>query len=575
MAIRHVDIFRQTESERSRAVEASVMKKNLWLRAVAAAGLLAISCSQAATAAAPAEAGERLGTVSFPVSCAPAVQPQFNRGVALLHDFWYAEARPQFERILKTDPGCSMAHWGIAMSTFHQIWDRPDEATMAAGWQQIEAARRHPAGTARERAYIDALGLFFQPGPAKYQTRIDAYSAAMGELYASHPEDVDAGAFYALSLLAAISPSDTSLSHERKAMAVLSPLWAKYPDHPGLVHYIIHACDNPTLAPEGLAAARAYGKVAPSGPHAVHMPGHIFARLGLWQEDIAANTASVEASEAAEARHESGWMDQFHSDDFLSYAYLQSGQEGKARSVVEAADAAITHYESMPGMTGGEYMVGMFPYYRIKLPMFIDLETRDWAGTLKLEAIAGAPPWTQEWLYWARAIAAGHLHRAAEAGHDLSAYDALIAEVRKSRYAYFAEGTGAKIARGEIVAWAAFADGQLAQALAQMRESADLQDRVGQGEVDIPAREMLADMLLESHRPKEALAEYQQSLKLSPNRFNALYNAGRAAEVAGDAATARHYFAALLKSTDGGAHSTRPEIAYARKLLAGPTLSRN
>jgi tetratricopeptide (TPR) repeat protein len=546
---------------------------NAWLRTVAAACALALPCSQAPLAVVPAETGERLGTVSFTVSCAPAVQASFNRGVALLHDFWYAEVRPQFERILKSDPGCSMAHWGIAMSTFHQIWDRPDQATMAAGWQQIDAARKHPAGTARERAYIDALGRFFAPGPSDYQTRIDAYSAAMGELYAAHPEDVDAGAFYALSLLAAIAPSDTSLGHEHKAMAVLAPLWARYPDHPGLVHYIIHSCDNPTLAPEGLAAARAYGRIAPSGPHAVHMPGHIFARLGLWQEDIAANTASVEASRAAEARHESGWMDQFHSDDFLVYAYLESGQEGKARSVVEASDAAIAHYESMPGMTGGDYMTGMFPYYRVKLPMFIDLETRDWAGTLKLEAIEGAPPETQAQVYWARSIAAGHLHRAAEARHELSAYDALMAEVRKGRHAYLAEGTGAKIERGEILGWMAFADGRLAQAVGQMRESADLQDRVGQGEVDIPAREMLADMLLEANQPQQALAEYQRSLALSPNRFNGLYNAGRAAEAAGDAATARRYFAALLKSTEDGAHSSRAEIAHAREFLATARLA--
>jgi tetratricopeptide (TPR) repeat protein len=544
------------------------VRPNAWLTIVAAGCVLALPCSQAALAAVPAQAGERLGTVSFPVSCAPAVQPGFNRGVALLHDFWYAEARPQFERILNSDPGCSMAHWGIAMSMFHQIWDRPDQATLAAGWQQIDAARKHPAATVRERAYIDALGKFFRPGPSDYQRRIDAYSAAMGELYAAHPEDVDAGAFYALSLLAAIAPTDTSLGQERKAMAVLTPLWAKYPDHPGLVHYIIHACDNPSLAPEGLAAARAYGRIAPSGPHAVHMPGHIFARLGLWQEDIAANTASVEASRAAEARHESGWMDQFHSDDFLVYAYLQSGQEDKARSVVAASDAAIAHYESMPGMTGGDYMTGMFPYYRVKLPMFVDLETRDWTGTLQLEAIAGAPPETQAQVYWARAIAAGHLHRAAEARHDLAAYDALMADVRKGRHAYFAEGTGAKIERGEILGWVAFADGQLANALGQMRESADLQGRVGQGEVDIPAREMLADMLLQANRPKEALVEYQRSLKLSPNRFDGLYNAGRAAEAAGDAATARGYFAALLNSTGDGEHSSRPEIAHARDFLA-------
>jgi tetratricopeptide (TPR) repeat protein len=551
------------------------VKVNRWGKALAAACVLAVPLSQDGLASAPVGADERLGTVSFPVSCAPAVQASFNRGVALLHDFWYEEARPQFERIAKSDPGCSMAHWGIAMSLFHQIWDRPDEATMAAGWRQIAAAREHPAGSARERQYIAALGKFFQPGPGDYQVRIDAYSAAMGELYAAHPEDVDAGAFYALSLLAAITPSDTSLEQQRKAMAVLSPLWTKYPDHPGLVHYIIHSCDNPTLAPEGLAAARAYGKIAPSGPHAVHMPGHVFARLGLWQEDIAANTASVEASRAAEARHESGWMDQFHSDDFLVYAYLQAGEEGNARSVVAASDAAIAHYESMPGMAPDHYMKGMFPYYRVKLPLFVDLETRDWTETLKLQAIPGAPPETQTQVYWARAVAAGHLHRAAEAQHDLSAYDALMDEVRKGRHAYYAEGTGWKIERGELLAWAAFADGRLAEALAHMRASADLQDRVGQGEVDIPAREMLADMLLEANRSKEALTEYQRALKLSPNRFNGLYNAGRAAEAAGDPTAARRYFAALLVSTEDGAHSARPEIAHAKELLAKETPGRN
>jgi tetratricopeptide (TPR) repeat protein len=549
------------------------MKTNAWLGAVAAGCLAAVSLSSSA-AGAPSGTQEHLGTVSFPVSCAPAVQSSFNRGVALLHDFWYEEARPQFERILKSDPGCSMAHWGIAMSVFHQIWDRPNEATMALGWREMEAAEAHPAGTARERDYIAVLGEFYRPGPDDYQSRIDAYSEAMGKLYAAHPEDVDAGAFYALSLLAAETPSDTSLNQERRAMKVLAPLWARYPDHPGLIHYIIHACDTPSLAPEGLAAARAYGKVASSGPHAAHMPGHIFARLGLWQEDIAANVASVKASDVAQAHHENGWMDQFHSDDFLVYAYLQSGQEGKARSTVAAASAAIAHYDSMPGMSEGnpdDYMEGMFPYYRVKLPIFVDLETRDWTRTLEVEPIHGAPPDTQTIVYWARAIAAGHLHRAAEAHRALEGYDGLIAQVLKGRHAYGAQGIGHRITRGEILAWAAFADGQSEQALKDMREAADLQDRVGQGEVDIPAREMLADMLLESRRPKEALAEYRRSLELSPNRFNGLYNAGRAAEAAGDPRAARQYFAALLKATDDGAHSTRPEIGHAKAFLAGLT----
>jgi tetratricopeptide (TPR) repeat protein len=544
------------------------MKSAARFSRIAASWSVSVMLSSAALADSPAAVTERLGTVSFPVSCAPSEQGSFNRGIALLHDFWYAEARPQFERILKSDPHCSMAHWGIAMSVFYQIWDRPDEATMTLARRELAAAQKPPAATAREREYIAALYQFFKTGSGGYQARIDSYSTAMRKLYATHPDDVDAGAFYALSLLAAKTPEDTGIEPEEKAMTMLEPLWTKYPDHPGLVHYIIHACDNPTLAPKGLAAARAYGKVAPSGPHAVHMPGHIFARLGLWQEDIAANSASVAASRAAEARHESGWMDQFHSDDFLVYAYLQSGQEQKAASVITEATAAINHYKNMPDMSPDNFMVGMFPYYEVKLPIFVDLETRDWKTALALQPVRGAPPVTQTLVYWARSIAAGRLHQADEARRDLAAYDALIVEIRKGTHAYYAEGTGAKIIRGEMLAWSAFAAGNLEKALAEMRESADLQDRVGQGEVDIPAREMLADILLDADRPREALTEYQRSLKYSPNRFNGLYGAGRAAEASGDQASARRYFTALLAATDDGAQSNRPEIAHAKGIIA-------
>ena len=529
-----------------------------------ASGVLAVA-SSGAPAATATPLVERLGTVSFHASCKPAAQAGIDRGVALLHDFWYEEAVPQFQRVLKIDPECAIAHWGVAMGVFHQIWDRPDGTANATGWAELKAAGEHPARTSREREYVAALADFYRPGPDEYEARITRYSSAMGRLYAAHPADVDAAAFYALSLLAAKASNDTSLDQERAAMAVLSPLWVKYPDHPGLVHYIIHACDNPTLAADGLAAARAYGKVAPSGPHAVHMPGHIFSRLGLWSEDIAANTASVEASRSAEARHESGWMDQFHSDDFLVYAYLQSGQEGKARATADEAAAVITRYETMAGMAPEHYMTGMFPYYRMKLPVFVGLETRDWARVIEIDPIRDSPPDTQTQVYWARAIAAGHLHRAAEARTDLTTFDTLIDEMRNGRLAYVARGTGAKIRRGEILAWSEFADGKVEQAIASIRESADLQDKVGQGEVDIPAREMLADMLLEAKRPAEALVEYRQALKLSPGRFNGLYGAGTAAEAAGDVAAAQTYYAALLQTSGG---SPRPEIAHAREFMS-------
>jgi tetratricopeptide (TPR) repeat protein len=515
--------------------------------------------------AAQAENGadEQLGKVSFAVSCSASVRAPFNRGVALLHDFWYDEARPQFERIAERDPHCAMAHWGIAMSLFHQIWDRPDDHAMARGRTQMQAARAHPAKTARERAYVAALSGFFAADKRDYRARVGGYAAAMAGLHRRYPHDIDAAAFYALSLLAAEAPDDTSLNQQHQAMRVLNPLFAAYPDHPGVVHYIIHACDTPSLAPDGLAAAKHYGEIAASAPHAVHMPGHIFARLGLWQADIEANRASVAASQAADARHQSGAMDQFHSDDFLLYAYLQSGNDAGAKAVLADAVAALDHFEAMPNMAD-HYMTGMFPYYRTEMPIFFDLEMRDWGSVSALQPITGAPPETQTLTYWARTIAASHLHQAQQARADLAEYDSLMEKVRKGRHAYYADSTGGRIQRGEMLAWVAFAEGNSADALKHMRESAELQDKVGQGEVDIPAREMLADMLLEFGQPREALIEYQQALRLSPNRFNGLYNAGRAAEALGDRVQAKRYYAALLESTDQGSRSTRPEFDHVK-----------
>src|ERR1700733_2551318 len=516
--------------------------------------------------------GERLGEVSFPVSCSASVRAPFSRGVALLHDFWYDEAQPQFERIAKADPDCAVAHWGIAMSVFPQIWGRPDPDATKLGRAELQAARAHPAKTAREREYIAALSDFYEPVMSAYHVRVERYSAAMAKLYARYPEDTDAGAFYALSLLAAEAPNDTSLAQEHRAMAVLNPLFAKHPDHPGVVHYIIHACDTPSLAKDGLAAARHYGEIAPSGPHAVHMPGHIFARLGMWQADIDANRGSVAASQAAEAQGESGAMDQFHSDDFLLYAYLQSGQDAAAKALMADAAAAITHFEAMPNMAD-HYMVGMFLYFRAKFPVIFDLEMRDWKSAAALEPISGAPPQTQTMTYWARAIAAGHLRQAQQARAALAEYDALHEQIRKGPQAYLADSMGTRISRGEMLGWAAFAEGNAAEAQKTMRDSADLQDKVGQGEVDIPAREMLADMLMELGMPREALAEYQKALQLSPNRFNGLYNAGRAAEALGDAAQARSYYLALLESTGNGAHTSRPELDHVKAFASSTALA--
>lgn len=510
---------------------------------------------------------ERLGTVSFAVSCAPGTQPFFDRGVALLHDFWYDEARPQFERIIAADPNCAMAHWGLAMSGFHQIWNRPDPAMMEFGQKEMQKAGALPIKTARERAYIGALAAFFQPGPAEYPGRIATYSAAMGKLYAQNPEDVDAGAFYALSLLAAEPSGDTSLAQEHKAMAVLKPLFAKAPDNPGVLHYITHACDNPSMAPEGLAAANHYGEVAISGPHAFHMPGHIYARLGLWQQDIDSQLGSIAASERAESHGETGVMDEPHSFDFLLYAYLQSGQDAKAKAALERSAAPLSTIASMPEM-GNMHMDGMVQNYRAKLPIFYSLEMRDWNSVAAMQPASDTPPIVATMIFWARAIAHGHLHDSDAAHADLAAYDNAIAEVRKGPHAYEVAGTYPKIERDEILAWGNFAANKPAEALGSMRSAADLQDKVGQGEVDIPAREMLADMLLDLNKPREALAEYELSLKLSPNRLNGLYNAARAAEAAGDRNKAVQLYTALLRNTGNGKDSTRPELARARAAVA-------
>jgi tetratricopeptide (TPR) repeat protein len=512
-----------------------------------------------------AQTAERLGTVSFPVSCAASQQAAINRGIALVHDFWYEESQRQFEQTLKADPACAIAHWGIAMSVFHQIWNRPSEAVMTQGWSELQKATG--AKTGREKEYISALKIFYKPGALKYQQRVDLYSAAMRTLHEHYPDDIDAATFYALSLLADVAPDDTSLHKEHRALALLTPLFEKYPDHPGVAHYIIHACDNPSMAQQGLLAAERYGMIAPSGAHAAHMGGHIFARLGMWPEDIKANLAAVAAAQKAAEGNRGGGFDQLHPDNFLLMAYLQSGQDGPAKALLDNTAALLKHMAAMPGMVQ-DGMETMVPAYNTEFPVIYALERRDWKTVAVMPPVAGAPADVQTMTYWGHAIAEGHLRDGAAAKADLAKYEALREQVKKGPRAYLAEGTGPQIEAGTVRAWAAYAQGDRAEALGLMHETADLQDKVGQGEVDIPVREMLADMLLDLKRPKDALAEYERDLELSPNRFNGLYNAGIAAEAASDKTKARQYYTTLLKVTDNGLHTTRPEMVHAKAFLA-------
>jgi len=496
---------------------------------------------------------EKLGTVSFPTSCSASVQKPFERGVALLHSFWYDEADKQFKQVAENDPKCAMANWGQAMSLYHQLWSRPDTVDLKRGWNLLQKAHAIGANTARERDYIEALSAFYRKyDKVDHEKRATAYAQAMEKVSQKYPDDHEASVFYALSLLASVPDHDTTLQNPKKAIAILNKLFEQEPDHPGVAHYLIHAADNPQLAELGLPAARRYTEVAPASPHAVHMPSHIFARLGLWPDDIQSNLKSVEVS-----RQHSGMRlgaDKVHSMDFLEYAYLQTGQNSKAMDMVKGV-ADVQDIEKS--------FSGYLNYARAHFPAMYALETHAWKDAEVLNPPAGAEPYNQAITYWARAIAAGRLRDAAAARAAITQYEAMIEATRKGKEAYVAKymDTG----RDEARAWLAFAEGKNGEALRLLRPVADRQDAEGKGEVELPAREMLADMLLEMGRPEQALAEYEKSLKTDPNRFNGLYGAAQAAESAHDSEKAKLYYAQLLKNCESG---ERPELTRAKTLLA-------
>jgi tetratricopeptide (TPR) repeat protein len=511
--------------------------------------------------------GEKLGSVSFPVSCEAASKVPMERGIALLHSFGYEEAEEQFVELTKSDPKCAMAHWGIAMSEFHPLWGRPEKPAMDKGWAEIQEAQKLGAKTDRERGYISALASFYDPAKGdNYQARVDAYAAGMLAVHKANPADVETSAFYALSLLADVSPDDTSLVKERKALAILVPLFEKNPDHPGLAHYIIHTCDTPALAKDGLPAAQKYAQIAASSPHALHMPGHIFARLGMWPEDISSNLASVAASEKAEAEGIPGTHHMYHAQEFLLYAYLQTGQDGKAKQLVDGINPLADRLDAMPGMDDMKEMSG---YVRNEFPVFYDLEMRDWKSAAALTPAPNTAGPFALLTYWGRGVADGHLRRPEDAATNLKQFDIALEELKKGPYAFLVGQM--MVARGDLEAWEQYAEGKNDAAVETMRNAANVQDKLGQGEVDIPAREMLGDLLMELNRPKEALVEYKVALTLSPNRLNGLYGAGRAAEALGMKKEAAGYYSAMLKSTDDGAHSARASLEHAKGFVAGKT----
>ena len=501
----------------------------------------------------------QLGTVHFPVSCASTVQRPFERGVALLHSFWYEEAEKEFEQIAKDDPQCAMAHWGIAMSIWHQLWNHPDAAIVKRGQAEVQKAEALQPKTSRERDYIAAMDAFYQGEKREYHDRADAYSKAMETAYQRYPEDREAAAFYALSLLASEPDNDTTFANRKQAAAVLEKLFAVEPDHPGVAHYLIHSYDKPQLAALGLPAAERYAKIAPAAPHALHMPSHIFARLGLWQDDIDSNLASIAATRKAEAMHMGGGGHQFHAMDFLGYAYLQSGREADALRVIEEVKATPATNDNMYGMDFDPRANAL-----VTFSARYDLEMHHWTDAASLAPVPGAKDGDNSITYWARAIGAARSGNITDARKDVAEIEAIRVKLTKQKKG-FAEAVEQD--RQEAEAWVAHAEGKNDEALKTLRTIAEKEEAEGDEPVAIPAREMLADMLLDMNRPEQALAEYELDLKFNPNRFNGLYGAARAAELAGKSEKSNTYYAQLV-NVCAGSNSDRPELSRAKALLA-------
>jgi tetratricopeptide (TPR) repeat protein len=503
----------------------------------------------------------QLGTVNFPISCAPAEQKPFERGVALLHSFWYEEAEKEFEDIATDDTHCAMAHWGIAMSLWHQLWNRPDAKVIQRGLDEVHQAKTTDGPTTpREKAYIAAMEAFYSDSKKlDHEARAKAYSDAMKKVYESYPDDHEAAAFYALSLLASEPENDATFANRKQAAAILEKLFATEPDHPGVAHYLIHSYDKPQLAELGLPAARRYAQIAPAAPHALHMPSHIFARVGLWQDDINSNLASIAATRKTAAMHMGGEGHQFHAMDFLVYAYLQSGREADAAKVIDD----LKGMPKMKSMYGDDFDPETNALS--KFPAMYDLELRHWSDAAALQVVPGALRGDQSMTYWARAIGAARSGNLAQAQKDLAQIEAIHKELLAEKKTGFAEAVNADYE--EAAAWLEHAEGKDDAATTRLRTLADKSDKLGDEPESIPAREMLADMLMEAKHPQQALVEYQTDLKLNPNRFNGLYGAARAAEAAGKQNDANEYYALLLKVCDGSG-STRPELSHARELVA-------
>jgi hypothetical protein len=507
-----------------------------------------------------------LGSVNFANSCAPSSQKQFAHAIALLHSFGYEEARSAFADVATSDPSCAMAQWGVAMTWYHPIWAPPTPEELRPGAAAIERARSMTASTAREKDFIGALALFYKDWQTvDHATRATAYENAMAQIHQRYPADSESTIFYVLSMLGNLNQADQTYTKQKAAAKILNAELVKSPNHPGVAHYLIHSNDYPPLAELALPAARAYAKIAPVSPHALHMPSHIFTRLGLWDDSIESNIASAKSAQDRTARLHpgAGSFDQLHAMDYLVYAYLQEARDHTARRVLEQM-AAMTKLDN-------EQFAAAYSF--AAAPQRYAMERHDWAASMR---IAPGPAWFA-WNRHPQFEAVAHYGRAvsaARAGNLPLARSeiAILAQLQKQvPAAKDYDWSSAVAAQREVAeALVSFSEGKHAEGLAALSKAADREDAVGKHAVSpgalLPARELLGDLLLATGANAGALAAYEGALRIAPHRFNSVAGAARAAQLTGDTVKARAWYLDLLR-LGKNAETPRPELTLARQFL--------
>lgn len=505
----------------------------------------------------PSGAPDRLGDVVFPISCNKAAQQEFNRALAMLHSFFYPEAGKTFSRSTEINPSCAMGFWGVAMSWWYPLWFPPTKESFLQGKAAIDKAIALGAPTERERAYIAALANFYGDfDKLDHKSRSLAYEKAMADVHKKYPDDREAAAFYALALQSTANPNDKTYANQLKSAEILERLFAEQPNHPGIAHYLIHAYDYPELAPRALPAARRYGAIAPSMPHALHMPSHTYIAVGLWQESIESNIA------AGDAARKLGWpQEELHTMDYLVYAYLQGAQSASAKDVLQKI-AEVQIAESARTL--------VFDYAKAGAPARFALEQQHWDEAAALSPIPSRFPATQGLTYFARALGAAHLGKIEDAQREVAQLTQLRDTLLQSKQEYWAKQVD--VQREAALAWMSWAKGNGAEAIESMRRAVALEESTYKHPVApaqlLPARELLGDLLLASKMPDQALVEFEASLRANPNRFNSLHGAARSAEMSGSASKAASYYRQLLdisKAADG----ERKDLAHAKLFLMG------